>query len=279
MRWTCPARTARTLPAFTSSLCTSSQLFPGVPLPPEGMVQEDEDVLERLHLLERLAQPGHLPRAQPLLLGVAEVALPAVGMALVREEDEEADLLVLEPVPEGAEVLLVVELVLELRLLLRRLVVAAPVHVVVPGHREPGHPEPVHGGAELLHLPHPGLGLVVAVDEVADRHHEVGVEQVRIVHRLGEDLDALDGPAGAVAEDDEVEDVIPLGKRQQDRRRDGRCGSPRRPGSRSRGDRRGRPGSRLRVGPSCLEGQSFSWPRILGGGDWRGKRTQRPGPA
>ena len=181
---------------------------------PARVVHEDEDVLERFHFLERLLQPGELGVAEFLLGGIAEVArLGGIGrIAFVGEQHEEAALLVLEPVPQRAEVLFISLLVFE-----RRAALAAPVDVVIAGDREPRHAEVLHGAAVFIHLHLPLVGGVIALDQVADGHDEVGVEQVGVGHRLGEDLDALRRAAGAIAEDDEVKGIVALRQREQDR--------------------------------------------------------------
>ena len=54
------------------------------------------------------------------------------------------------------------------------------------------------------------------MDQIADGHDEVGVEQVAVGDRLGQHLDAFRRAAGAVAEDDEVEGVVALRQGEQD---------------------------------------------------------------
>ena len=180
---------------------------------PARVVHEDEDVLEGLHFLQRLLQPGELGLAEFLLGGIAEVArLGGIGgIALVGEQHEEAALLVLEPVPERAEVLFISLLVFE-----RRAALAAPVDVVIAGDGEPRHAQVFHGVAVFVHLDLPLVGGVVTLDQIADGHDEVGVEQVAVGDRLGQHLDAFRRAAGAVAEDDEVEGVVALRQGEQD---------------------------------------------------------------
>ena len=123
---------------------------------------------------------------------------------------------------------------------------AAPVDVVVAGDRVPGHEQLAHDVLELAHLHHPLRLLVVALDEVADGHHEVGAEQVHVVDRVLEDRDALVGAAGAVAEHHEAEGLLARRERQLDRALARSSGNarrpPPRPGARARGWRRARRG-------------------------------------
>ena len=176
-------------------------LLPVVAVAPAGparMVDEGEHMARVLGALEGCGQPRQLGLAHALALGLVEVALAGLGVGLVGVEHQEPAALVLDRVPQGAEVLLVVGLVL-----LRRPPLSAPVDIVVPGHRVPRAVEGGHGCAVLAHLLHPLGRLVVAVDQVADRHDEVGVDQVHLGDGLREDLDALGGAARAVAEDGE----------------------------------------------------------------------------
>ena len=142
---------------------------------------------------------------------VLEVLLAGGRVALVGVEHDEPAPLVLECVPERAEVQLVARLVLAGGL---RAVRAAPVDVVVAGDREPGTQQAVHHALVLPHLVHPLGRPVVPLHEVADRHHQVRLEQVRVAHGVGEHGHALVRPAGAVAEDDEREGVLLARQRQ-----------------------------------------------------------------
>ncbi|QKK09039.1 MAG: TIGR02206 family membrane protein [Planctomycetota bacterium] len=176
---------------------------------PAGVVQEEEDVPGVLGLVEGFVEPGELLGAHGLGVGLGDALLAGIGVALVGVEDDEGAALVLEGVPERAEVGLEVLLVLALGR-----VVAAPVDVVVAGDGEPGAVELVHDALELAHLGHPGLGGVVALDEVADGHDQVGLEEVGVGDGLVEDLDPVGGAAGAVAVDDEEEGVVLGGQRE-----------------------------------------------------------------
>jgi hypothetical protein len=71
---------------------------------------------------------------------------------------------------------------------------------------------------KLVHLLHPLGRLVVAIHEIAHGHHEIRVKQVRVFHRLREHFDSFRRPARAIAEDDEVKNVIAFGQRQNFRR-------------------------------------------------------------
>ena len=85
---------------------------------------------------------------------------------------------------------------------------------MVPGHWKPGHVQLVHRRAELLHLPHPGVRLVVAIHQIAHRHDQVGIEQIGVLDRLCQNLDSFRRPAGAIAENDEVKYVVTFWQRQ-----------------------------------------------------------------
>ena len=174
---------------------------------PAGVVKEDEDVAQVPGLLQRALEEGELGLAHALAGGLVEVLLPGDRVALVRVEGDEHRALVAEGVPEGTEVLLVVGVVLALGP-----AVAAPVDVVVAGDREPGAGQPVHDPGELVRLLLPLLRAVVALDHVAHRHHEVGVDDVHVLHRLGQDLHPAVGAAGAVAEDREDEGAVLIGQ-------------------------------------------------------------------
>jgi hypothetical protein len=182
------------------------------------MMQENEHMLQVLHLVERALEPRHLVRAEALLLRISEAAFASIGMTFIWEEDEEPGFLVLEPVPERPEVLLVESLVLARWFRFGIVRGLPPVDVVVSRHREPRHAQPVHGGMVLAHLLQPLLALIVAVDQVANCHDQIGIEKVGVLDSLGEHLDSFGRPSGAIAEHNEVKDIIPLGQRQQFRR-------------------------------------------------------------
>ena len=185
-------------------------LLPVVAVAPPGparVVDEREHVARVLRALEGRGEPRQLGLAHALALGLREVPLAGLRVGLVGVEHEEPAALVLDRVPQGAEVLLVVGLVL-----LRGPALAAPVDVVVARDRVPRAVEGGHRRAVLAHLLHPLGRLVVAVDQVTDRHHQVGVDQVHLGHRVGQDLDALGRPARAVAEDREQEAVLLAGE-------------------------------------------------------------------
>jgi len=177
-------------------------------LQPAWMVQEQEHVVGALGLLQHGGQPLVLLDAHLLRGGLVEGLQARRRIALVGVQRDEPAVLVLERVPQRAEVQLVVGLVLALGL--RAL--AAPVDVVVAHHGEPGAQELVHDPLELAHLRQPLGLLVVALDQVADGHDEVGLEQVDLGHRLVEHGDALGRAASAVAEHDEGEGVLLLGQ-------------------------------------------------------------------
>jgi len=76
--------------------------------------------------------------------------------------------------------------------------------VVVAGDVEERHLQLLHVPVELRPLGVEHLRLDrVPLDQVADRHHELGLEQVHLLHGAGEDLVAV--PAGPVGDDDELE--------------------------------------------------------------------------
>jgi hypothetical protein len=69
-------------------------------------------------------------------------------------------------------------------------------HVVVAGHVEEGHLQPVHEALDLVPLvvEHGGV-VAVALDQIAHAHHEVGAYEVDLGHRACEDAIAvLPGP-------------------------------------------------------------------------------------
>ena len=177
---------------------------------PAGVVHEDEHVSRVAGLLESLLEPAELLRTHALALGLAEVLLAGVRVALVGVERDEPALLVLQGVPQRAELGFVVLFVFALGP-----VGAAPVDVVIARDREPRHPQLAHRRFVLLGLGHPLRRLVVAVDQIADREDEVGVEQVGVDDGLFEHADAGDRSAGAVAEHDEAEGVFFLGQLEQ----------------------------------------------------------------
>ena len=61
-------------------------------------------------------------------------------------------------------------------------------------------------------ISHPDIFGAITVDEVADGHDEIGFNEIGVADGIGEDGDAIDRSAGAVAIDDEGEGVLLLGK-------------------------------------------------------------------
>ncbi len=145
-----------------------------------------------------------------MLFGVGEIAGGVWAGAFVGVEDDEGAAFVFEPVPEGAEVFFVVGFVFAGGAL-----GAAPVDVVIAGDGEPGHAEVLHDAAVFAEVLHPFVRGIVAGEEVADGHDEVGVEEVGIADGLAEDLEAGFGAAGAVAVDEEVEGEVACGEGEE----------------------------------------------------------------
>ena len=206
-----PGEHRRDVACFDEHLVDDLPRIAVVAAKPSRMVQEEEDMLGVLALFEHLPQPSELLGTHLLALGLADAPLVRDGVAFVGVEHNEEAVLVLERVPQRAEVHLVIELVLVVRPSF-----AAVVHVVIARDGEPRADERVHHVLELAHLRHPLVGRVVAVDQVADRHHEVGLEQVRVADRVLQDVDARVRPARAVAVDHERECVRFTRQRQDD---------------------------------------------------------------
>ena len=105
---------------------------------------------------------------------------------------------------------LVVGLVLE-----GRASVTAPVDVMISGDGKPRHPQPCHYSPVFLHLHHPAGCVIVSLDEVADRHDEIGIKKIGVGDRLGENLDTFGRSAGPVTEDNEVKNVLTFRERER----------------------------------------------------------------
>jgi len=178
------------------------------------MVEEEEDVLGVLGFCQGLIEPGKLLGADFLGSGFTEGSLAGYGIAFVGIEDDKPRVLVLEGIPERAEVHLVSGFHFTFGLL--GFVFSPPVDVVVSRDGEPGAGELVHDGFEFLHLLHPNVLGGVTIDEIADRHDEVRLEKIGVADGVGEDGNAAVGPAGAVAINDEGEGLFFVGKGQLD---------------------------------------------------------------
>ena len=59
----------------------------------------------------------------------------------------------------------------------------------------------------FLHLPHP-FGRLVSVDEVADRHDEIGFDQIHVRDRFTQHRDACGGATRSITEDGEHERIV-----------------------------------------------------------------------
>ena len=181
---------------------------------PAGVVEEDEDVLGLVGFCEGLIEPGELLGADFLGGGLAEGSLTGFWVAFVGIEDDKPRVLVLEGIPERAEVHLVSGFHFTFGLL--GFVFSPPVDVVVSRDGEPGAGELVHDGFEFLHLLHPDVLSGVAIDEIADGHDEVRFEEIGVADGVGEDGDTAVGTSGAVTVDDEGEGVFFVGEGELD---------------------------------------------------------------
>src|SRR5262249_48079435 len=124
------------------------------------------------------------------LVGLVHDGRPVVGV-----ENDEQDVLVEEVVVAAAE-----PLVPGLRQGRRD-------DVVVAGNVEEGHLELLDVAPELAPLLDPRWGRVgAALDQVADAHYELGLEQVELLDGPAEDAGAVS--AGPVADDGELELVL-----------------------------------------------------------------------
>ena len=174
------------------------------PTKPPWVMQEDKDMCVVPGLLQRRFEPCELLGTHALGLGPPERPCVRSRIAFIGVEHDEHGILVFEGVPQRAEVHFVVALVLTLR----ARAFPSPVDVVVARHGEPGHEQLIHGVLELDHLGHPLGRLVVAIDQVADSHHEIRLDEVHILHSIGEHRDPRGGSTGPISEDGKHEGIL-----------------------------------------------------------------------
>ncbi len=70
----------------------------------------------------------------------------------------------------------------------------------------------VHNTLELVHLRHPLVGGVVSLDQIAHRHDEIGIEQIRVLDGLLQNFQTFGDATRAITINDKVKDIISGGR-------------------------------------------------------------------
>ena len=179
-------------------------------LDPAGMVHEDTHMLERFHFLQRLFQPAQLLRAHLILLCAGVVFWAFGGITFIGVKHEKSRTLVGKPIPQRTKVFLKMRFVFT-----GRTIPAAPVNIVISRDGKPRHPQIFHDPLVVQRVLQPLLLRTITRHQVPHRHDQVGIKQIRILHRLLQHPQPFGWSARPVAIDQEMKRPLFLGKRQQ----------------------------------------------------------------
>ena len=174
------------------------------------MVEKEKDVLGTFSLGESLVEPRELLWTHFLSGGFSKGFLSSLRITFIRVEDDKPRVFVLEGIPEWTEVHFICSFHFTFGLF--TFILTSPVDVMVSGNGKPRACELAHNGLVFLHLGHPDFLVAVSIDEITNRHDEVGFEKIGVTNCVGEHGNAFRRPSGAIAINDKSEGIIFVGK-------------------------------------------------------------------